>query len=107
METEEHSLVKKKHRTLNGCRKKILLGGPNENEATKVFRKVMMAFRSVVFALSNQKRVQATISTKAETRIRKEEARKCAYLRSRFSALEPPREEGQRHSWESDDWFSN
>ena len=51
--TEEHSLVKNKHRTLNGGQKKIVLGGPKEREARKVFPKVMKAFRNVVFALTN------------------------------------------------------
>ena len=54
-EPEEHSLVKNKHRTLNGGQKKIVLGGPKEREARKVFRKVMKAFRKVVFALTNLK----------------------------------------------------
>ena len=60
---EEHSLVKNKDRTQNGGQKKIVLGGPKEREARKVFfRRVMKAFRKVVFALANQKRVQGMIS---------------------------------------------
>ena len=35
-ESEEHSLVKNKHRTLNGGQKKIVLGGPRVNKARKV-----------------------------------------------------------------------
>ena len=62
-EPEEQSLVKNQHRTLNGGQKKIVLGGPKEREASKVFRKEMEAFGKVVFALTNQKRVQAMIST--------------------------------------------
>ena len=48
-ELEEYSLVKNKHRTLNGGQKKIVLGGPKEREARKVSRKVMEAFRKVGF----------------------------------------------------------
>ena len=62
-EPEEHSLVKNQHRTLNGGQKKIVLGGPKEREARKVFRKEMKAFGKFFFALTNQKRVQAMIST--------------------------------------------
>ena len=65
-EPEEHSLVKNKHKTPNRGQKTTVLGGPKENEARKVFRKVMKAFRKVVFALTNQKRVQAKISTRAK-----------------------------------------
>ena len=43
-EVEEHSLVKNKHRTLNGSQKRTLLGGPKEKEARQVCREVMKAF---------------------------------------------------------------
>ena len=56
-------LGENQHRTLNGGQKKIVLSGPKEREARKVFRKEMKAFGTVVFALTNQKRVQAMIST--------------------------------------------
>ena len=81
-EPEEHSLVKSKHRTWNGGQKKIVLGGPKENEARKAFRKVMKAFRKVVFALTNQKRVQTMICTrtKAKERTKKARARKVLIL---------------------------
>ena len=36
---EEHSLVKNKHRILNGGQKRTLLGGPEEREARKAFQK--------------------------------------------------------------------
>ena len=39
-EQEEHSLLKNKHKILNCSEKKIVLGGPNEGEATKIFRKI-------------------------------------------------------------------
>ena len=48
-ETEEHSLVKDKHRTLKSSQKKIVLGGPIENEARKASRKAMRAFGRVDF----------------------------------------------------------
>ena len=70
-ELEEYSLVKNKHRTLYGGQKKIVLGGPKVREATKVSRKVMEACqKDGLFALINQKRVQAMISHRAETEVR-------------------------------------
>ena len=39
-EPEQHTLVKNKRWMLNGGQKKIVLGGPKEKEARKVFRKV-------------------------------------------------------------------
>ena len=61
-EPEEHSLVKNKHSTVNGGQKKIALGGPKEKEARKIFRKVKKTISlKVVFALTNQERVQAVI----------------------------------------------
>ena len=61
---EEHSLVKSKHRNQNGGQKKIVLGGPKENEARKVFRKMMKAFRKMVFVLTNQ----TVVSTRTKKR---------------------------------------
>ena len=89
---EEHSLVKNKHRNLNGGQKKIVLCGPKEREARKVFRKVMKAFKKVVFAFTNQKRVQAMISsrTKAEARTKKERARKVLILNLDFQPRKHP-----------------
>ena len=85
-ESEEHSLVKNKHGTLNGGHKKIVRGGPKVREPRKVFRKVMEAFRKVGFALINRKRLQAMIShrTKAEARIKKERVRKVLILNLDF-----------------------
>ena len=64
----------------------------------KVLRRVTMAFRTVVFEPTDQKKVQAMNSTctKAEERIRKEKARKVHFLN-----------EGYGHTWESDDWYSS
>ena len=97
-ELVEHTLVKNKHRTLNGGQKKIVLGGPRVRKAGKFLRRVTMAFRTVVFAPTNQKKVHAMNSTctKAEARIRKEKARKVPILN-----------EGYGHTWESDDWYSS
>ena len=91
-EREEHSLVKIKHRTRSGGQKKIVLGGSKENEARKASRKVMEAFRKVVFALTNQKRVQAMISTrtKAEARTKKERARKVLICNLDFQPRKHP-----------------
>ena len=37
-EREERSLVKNKHRILNGSLQRVVLGGPKEEEARKVLR---------------------------------------------------------------------
>ena len=91
-EPEEHSLVKNKHRTRNGGQKKIVLGGPKENEARKAFRMVMKAFRKVVFAHTHQKRVQAMISTrtKAKARTKKARARKVLIFNLDFQPRKHP-----------------
>ena len=49
-----------------------------KSEGTKAFRKVMKAFRKVVFELTKQTRVQAIIPThtKAEARNKKQRAKK-------------------------------
>ena len=85
-EPEEHSLVKSKHRNQNCGLKKIVLGGPKENEARKAFRNEMKAFGRVEFALTHQKRVQEVNSTrtKAEARIKKERVRKLLILNLDF-----------------------
>ena len=56
-ELEEYSLVKNKHRILNGSHRKIVLGGPKEKEARKVFRNVKTNSLKMVFALTDQKRM--------------------------------------------------
>ena len=91
-ELEEHSMVKSKHRTLNGGLKKTLLGGPKEKEARKVFQEAMKATRKVVLALTYQKRVQARISTrtKAEARTEKERIRKVLILNLDFQLWKHP-----------------
>ena len=91
-ELEEFSLVKNMHTILNGGHKKIVLGGPKVREARKVFRKVKTASPKVVFALTNQKRVQAAIKTctKAEARIKNERARKVLFLNLDFRPQKHP-----------------
>ena len=78
---EEHSLVKSKHRKQNGGQKKIVLGGPKENEARKVSR---------FFSTYQPEKVQAVVSTrtKVEARNKKEMAKKVLIL-------------------SPDDWFSS
>ena len=85
-ELEEFSLVKNMHTILNGGHKKSVLGGPKVREAGKVSRKVKTASPKVVFALTNQKRVQSAIKncTKAEARIKNERARKVLFLNLDF-----------------------
>ena len=55
-ELVEDTLVKNKLKTLNGGRKKIVLGGPRVKKARKFLRKVTKALRKVVFAPTNQKK---------------------------------------------------
>ena len=95
-ELEDYSLVKKMHTILNGGHKKFVLGGPKVREAGKVFRKVKTASPKVVFALTNQKRVQAAIKTciKADARIKNERARKVLFLNLDFQPHEHPVKKG-------------
>ena len=88
-EKEEHSLVKNKRRILNGSQKKLVLGGPKEEEARRVHREVKNV--KVVFTLK-QKRVQAGISTrtKAEARTEKERAKKVLILNLDFQLRKHP-----------------
>ena len=84
--------MKSKHKTLTGGQKKVVLGGPKEKEARKVFRKVKTTSLEVVFALANQKRVQAAIKTrtKAEARTKKGNARKVLILNLDFQPQKHP-----------------
>ena len=84
--------MKSKHRTPNGCQKKIVLGRPKENEARKAFRKVIKAFGKVVFVFTHQKKVQAMISnrTKAEAKTKKEMAKKVLIFNLDFRPLKHP-----------------
>ena len=88
-EKEEYSLVENKHRILNGSLEKMVLGGPKEEEARGVHRKVKIASLKMASHLPYQKRMQAKISTrtKAEERNKKERARKVLILTVVF----PPR----------------
>ena len=45
--------------------------------------------------------------TKEEVRIRKRKGKEGAYPQSGLPGSESPSEEGYRHSWESDDWYSS
>ena len=84
--------MKSKHRNQNCGLKKIVLGGPKENEGRQAFHRVMKAFGMVEFALTHQKRVQGVISTrtKAEARTRKERARKVLVHNQDFKPLKTP-----------------
>ena len=63
-----------------------------KKEARKVFRKIKTTFLKVVFALTNQERVQAVISTrtKAEARTKKEMVRKVLILNQDFQPQKHP-----------------
>ena len=56
-EKEEYSLVENKHRILNGSLKKMVLGGPKQEEARGVHRKVKITSLKMAFALTYQKRM--------------------------------------------------
>ena len=65
-----------KHRILNGSQKKLVLGGPKEEETRRVLRKVKIASLKMVVGLPTQKRVQAVISTRTKAEARNEEERR-------------------------------
>ena len=95
---EEHSLVKSKHRTLNSGQKKIVLGGPKEHEARKVFR---------FFVLTRKGAGSGFNPHKGRGKDQKGNGKESAYPQSRLSVSETLSEEGYGHAWESDDWFSS
>ena len=70
----------------------MVLGGPKEEEARRVLRKVKLASLKMVFALTNQKRMQAVITAgrKAEARNEKERARKVLILNLVFQHRKHP-----------------
>ena len=108
-ELEEHSLVKGKHRNQDCGLKKIVFGGPKENEARKVSRKAMRACGRVDFALAHHKKVSSSeyYPHKGKGKDQKRKGNEGAYPQTGFSACENPVEEGQGHPWESGDWCSN
>ena len=85
-------MVKNKHRILNGGQKKTVVLGPKEKEARKACQKAMHDFRGVVFAITNQKKVQARISSSIG------KGKEGAYPQSGRSASETPSEEGYGHA---------
>ena len=97
-ESEEHSLVKNKHRTLNGGQMKIVIGGPRVNKARKVLRKEKTTSLKMIFAPTNQKKVQVMNSTctKAETRTKKGNGEEGVYPQSGLSTSETHCEDGIR-----------
>ena len=68
----------KKHRIQSRCQKKMVFGGPKENEARKASRKAMRAFGRVDSALAHQKKGRAVIVThiKEKARIKRVRLRK-------------------------------
>ena len=73
-ELVEHTLVKNKHRTLNGGQKKIVFGGPLVKEARKVLRQPTATSLKMISVPIIQRKVQVmnTTRTKEEARIRQE-----------------------------------
>ena len=106
-EPEESSLVKNEHKNQNSCHKQTVLGGPEENEVRKAFRKAKTALGKVDFALPNLKRVQAVIfyTHNGKRKDQKGKGKESVYPQSRFSAFENLVEEGPSRSWESSDLY--
>ena len=65
-------MVKKKNRILNGGHRKIVLGGPKVREARKVSRNVKTSSLKMVFAHTDQKRMQAMIAAGTKTEAKNE-----------------------------------
>ena len=99
-EPEELSWVKSKHRTQNGGQKKIVLGGPKENEARKVF----LGFS---YLPPREGAGSGFNPPKGRGKDQKGNGKEGAYPQSRLSVSETLSEEGYGHAWESDDWFSS
>ena len=91
-EPEEHSSVKSKYGNQSCGQKKIVLAGPQENEARKAFRKVISS---------------DFIPYKGREKDQQGKSKKGAYPQSGLSASETPSDERYGHAWESDDWSSS
>ena len=87
---------------MTGSLKKMVFGGPKEEEARVVARRVKVASLKVVVARTCQKRV-----AKGRGKERKGKCKEGAYPQSGFSASEAPSEESYSQSLEVDDWYSN
>ena len=101
--------MKNKHRTPSGGQKKIVLGGPKEEGARRVLRKVKIGSLKVVVALTTQRKSAGSDvnNTKAEARTKKGKGKEGAYPQSGFSASEAPSEERYSQSLGLDDRYSN
>ena len=96
-----------RHKILNGGQKRTLLAGPKERKARKACQKAMMAFRSVVFALTSQtKAFKDKTQNKGKGKDRKGKGKEGAYPRSGLSASETPNEEGCGRAWPDESWAS-
>ena len=106
-EPEEHSLVKNKHRNQNGGQKKIVLGGPKEREASKVFSKGNEGFQKGGFRTYQPGKGASNDFNphKGRGKDQKVKGKEGVYPQSGLSAWETHREEGYSHVWESDDRY--
>ena len=101
---EEHSLAKNKHRAQNGGQKKIVLGGPKEREARKVFSKGNEGFQKGGFRTYQPEKGASNEVNPHKGRGKDQKVKgKDAYPQSGLSASETHSEEGKSHVWESDD----
>ena len=106
-EPEEHSLVKNKHRTLDGGQKKIVLGGPKEREARKVSSKGDEGFQKGGFRTYQPEKGASDDFNPHKGRGKDQQAngKEGAYPHSGLSASETHSEERYSHAWESDDRY--
>ena len=98
------TLVKNKHKTMNGGQKKLVFGGQRKKRPEKAFRKERANFPdfdSCTFpqGKGSDKEFQSNKGTSKD--------QSGSYSQSGFSAFESPSDEGYGHSWEADDWHSN
>ena len=91
-EQEERSLVKNKRMKQNCGQKKIVLGGPKENQARNAFGKEMKAFGKVDFTLAHLKRVQSVVfyPHKGKGKDQKGKGKEGSYPQTGFQPLKTP-----------------
>ena len=100
-EPEEHSLVNRKQRTLNGGPKKIMLGGPRVRKSRKALRKEKYLSEGDLNTYHPEKGTCNDFhSSKGRGKEQKRKGKESAHPQSGLSASESPSEEGHGHSWE-------
>ena len=108
-EAQEHSLVKNKHRTLNGGQKRTLLDGQKERKGRKACLKGNDGFQKSGFRTYQPEKGagNGVNPHKGRGKDQKERVRKVLILNLDFQPRKKPSEEGYGHAWEPDDWSSS